>query len=62
MVVESKQDQVLDYLAAIVTGIWAASMIVDMFSDKYTPPLMTHLILMLVVGFVFGFKKRRHNK
>lgn len=58
MAVEAKKDVTLDWVAALVTGVWASSMIVDMFSDKYTPPLMTHLILMIVVGFVFGFKKR----
>lgn len=47
----------LDIIAALVTSVWAASMIVDMYSKSYTPPLMTHFILMLAVGMVFGIKK-----
>lgn len=44
-------------LAAVVVGIWAISMIVDMIPQaQYEPPIAIYPALMVVLGAVFGLK------
>lgn len=44
-------------IAAVVVGIWAISMVVDMIPQaQYEPPIAIYPALMLVLGAVFGLK------
>lgn len=49
-------------IAAVVTGVWAISMIVDMIpAADYEPPIGIYPALMLVLGAVFGLKIVKGN-
>lgn len=43
-------------ISIIVVVIWAISMIVNMFSTTYQPPVGIYPALMLVLGGLFGFR------
>lgn len=46
----------MNVIALIVVTIWAASMVVDMFSASYQPPIGIYPALMVVLGGLFGYR------
>lgn len=43
-------------IALMVVSIWALSMVVDMFSTTYDPPVGIYPALMVVLGGLFGYR------
>lgn len=43
-------------VALIVVIVWAVSMVVDMFSSTYDPPVGIYPALMVVLGGLFGYR------
>lgn len=51
-----KTNKLANLVAIVVVGVWAISMIVDMISQSYDPPVGIYPALMLVLGGVFGVR------
>lgn len=51
-----RRDWLVNYIAIIVTTIWAVTLVVGMINPNYTPPVAIYPALLAVVGGVFGFK------
>lgn len=43
-------------IALIVVSVWAVSMVVDMVSVSYDPPVGIYPALMVVLGGLFGYR------
>lgn len=48
--------KVVNGIAIVVTMVWAASFIADIFLVKYNPPSQIHAAMLIVVGSLFGFQ------
>lgn len=51
-----RRDWLVNYIAIIVTTIWAVTLVVGMVNPAYTPPVAIYPALLAVVGGVFGFR------
>ena len=51
-----KRDWLANYIAIIITTIWATTLIVGMLNSNYQPPVAIYPALLAVVGGVFGFR------
>lgn len=45
-----------NYIALVVTTVWATTIMVGIFNSKYDPPVAIYPVLLAVVGWVFGFR------
>lgn len=43
-----------ELLAAVVATVWAVSFLADIFLTSYDPSPFLHLLMMTVVGSIFG--------
>lgn len=55
----TKDETIAGIIALTITVVWAASMLVDAFSDKYQPPVFIHACLLTTVGAILGFRRGR---
>lgn len=46
---------VINGIAITVVGVWAISMIVEIFHPAYSPPTGIYPALMIVLGSIFGY-------
>jgi hypothetical protein len=42
------------FIAVVITVVWAASVIADIISQSYSPPVELHAIMGILAGALFG--------
>lgn len=47
---------VINGIAIIVTIVWAGSFVADVSLDHYNPPSQIHMVMLAIVGSIFGFQ------
>lgn len=47
---------VINAIAIIVTLVWAGSFIADVTVSGYNPPSQIHVVMLGIVGSIFGFQ------
>ena len=47
---------VVNGIAVVVTLVWAASFIADVLMSTYNPPAQIHMVMLGIVGSIFGFQ------
>ena len=52
---------VVNGIAIVVTLVWAASFVADVSLETYNPPGQIHMIMMGIVGSLFGFQIMNRN-
>lgn len=52
---------VINGVAITVTLVWAASFVADVLMETYNPPGQIHMIMMGIVGSLFGFQIMKGN-
>ena len=52
---------VVNGIATVVTLVWAASFVADVMLETYNPPGQIHMIMMGIVGSLFGFQIMNRN-
>ena len=50
-----------NYIAVVITTVWATTLVVGMINPHYDPPVAIYPALLAVVGGVFGFKVTKRN-
>lgn len=55
--VNVKRDQLVYILALIVAGVWAIVSLVSLLIGDYTGLTIVTPVMVIVAGFVFGFKR-----
>lgn len=51
-----ENNKLTSIISIIVVVIWAISMVVNMFSTTYQPPVGIYPALMMVLGGLFGYR------
>lgn len=57
-----KRDWLVNYIAIIITTIWAITLVVGMINPQYEPPVAIYPALLAVVGGVFGFRLTKKDE
>lgn len=47
---------VVNGIAIIVTLVWAGSFVADVMISNYNPPPQIHMVMLGIVGSIFGFQ------
>lgn len=48
--------KIINFIALIVTLVWAGSFIADISTITYNPPPQIHTVMLSIVGSIFGFQ------
>lgn len=52
---------VINGIAIVVTIVWAASFVADVSLGRYNPPGQIHMVMLGIVGSIFGFQIVHRN-
>ena len=52
---------VINGIAIVVTLVWAASFVADVTVEGYNPPGQIHMVMLGIVGSIFGFQIVHRN-
>ena len=53
---------VINGIAVVVTLVWAGSFIADVMIQTYNPPPQIHMVMLGIVGSLFGFQVVHRTK
>jgi len=53
---------IINFIALVVTVVWAASFVADVMMKNYNPPAQIHAVMLAIVGALFGFQVVHRTK